>query len=396
MNELVANLKIIGELSRNGIVKKFVDLDGVNIPTLNIDGTATANHENYAADFRLTTPYGKLAADGHVGMNSERYDVRAAVRSLNVGAFIGDKTIGPVTATLSANGDGFNPEKKGAHTDIRLDLASALYNGYAIKDVTLFATLRDEDFTLKANSPNPLLAFDIDGSGRISDNYYQADITADLHNVDLKALGFSETENGGSGSIRLSGTASPHTWLYDVDLNVADIDWHLQDQDINIPDGINLRFVSTSADTRCLLGARGASLEFLSSVGLKPLLDSFTEVSAMIPKAIKERNLDVEQLEAKLPPFTLKADIDGKGIASDFLSTTGMGFKDLNMKLVKDSVINGNLVLNSLQTESMRLDTITMDLKSRGSLLDYTLHLGNRPGTLDEFANVRMSGYFGG
>ncbi|MDE7095939.1 MAG: hypothetical protein K2O47_00410, partial [Muribaculaceae bacterium] len=396
MKQLVANLKFNGELSRPGIMKKFVDLGGVSIPTLNIEGTATANRENYAADFRLTTSYGKLAADGHVGMNSERYDVRSAVKSLNVGALIGDKTIGPVTATLSANGAGFNPEKKGAHTDIRLDVSSALYNDYAIKDVTLFATLRNEDFTRKANSPNPLLAFDIDGSGSISDDYYQADITAALHNVDLKALGFSETKNGGSGTIRLSGTASPHTWLYDVDLNVADVDWHLQDQDISIPDGVNLRFVSTSTDTRCMLGARGASLEFLSSVGLKPLIDSFTEVSAMLPKAIKERNLDVEQLEAKLPPFTLTADVDGTGIASDFLSPSGMGFNDLNMRLVKDSVINGNVVLNSLHTESMRLDTITVDLKSRGSLLDYTLHLGNRPGTMDEFANVRMSGYFGG
>ncbi|MDE6786522.1 MAG: hypothetical protein K2J46_05750, partial [Muribaculaceae bacterium] len=115
---LIANLTFDGELRRPDVVKKFVALDGIHIPTLNIKGTASANHENYAADFRLTTPIGNLAADGHVGMNSERYDVKASVRNLNVGAFIGDKTIGPVTASLSAQGAGFNPEKKGSHTDI--------------------------------------------------------------------------------------------------------------------------------------------------------------------------------------------------------------------------------------------------------------------------------------
>ncbi len=395
INELVANLTFNGELRRPEIVKKFVKLDGVSIPTLNIVGKASANHENYAADFKVNTPQGNLAADGHVGMNSERYDVKASVHSLNVGAFIGDKTIGPVTASLSANGAGFNPEKKGAHTDVRLDLASAIYNGHAIKDITLLATLRDEDFILKANSPNPLLSFNIDGNGKISDDFYQADLTADIQNVDLQALGFSETPNSGGARLHLNGTASPHTWLYNVDLQADQIDWHLEKQDLNIPDGVNLKFVSTSADTRCLIDARGTSIQFLSSVGLEPLVDGFTKVSALMPKMIEDKRLDVESIEQKLPPFTLTADVDGSGVAAIFLNPMNMGFKDFSLHLAKDSIINGNVVLNSLRTESMRLDTITLDLKSRGALLDYIVHLGNRPGTLDEFSDVRMSGYLG-
>ena len=395
IKNLVANLTFNGELRRPQIIRKFVALDGVSIPTLNIVGKASANHENYAADFKMTTPHGNLAADGHVGMNSERYNVKAAVRSLNVGAFIGDKTIGPVTASLSANGAGFNPEKRGAHTDIRLDLSSAVYNGHAIKDITLLATLRNEDFTLKANSPNPLLSFDIDGHGRISDNYYQADLNANINNVDLQALGFSETKNSGGASLHLNGTASPHTWIYDIDLKADRIDWHLEDQDLNIPEGVDLKFVSTSADTRCLVDARCTSLKFISSVGLQPLVEGFTKVSAVMPKMIEDRRIDVQYLEQKLPPFTLSADIDGLGLASDFLAQMKMGFKNLSFKLSKDSIIDGNAVLNSLRTESMSLDTITLGLKSRGALLDYVVHLGNRPGTFDEFADVRMSGYLG-
>ncbi|MDE5871750.1 MAG: translocation/assembly module TamB, partial [Muribaculaceae bacterium] len=395
MKELVANLTFDGELRRPEIVRKFVQLDGISIPTLNIKGTASANRENYAADFKLITPHGNLAADGHVGMNSERYDVKAAVHKLNVGAFIGDKTIGPVTASLTASGAGFNPEKRGAHTDVRLDLASAVYNGHSIKDITLLATLANEDFTLKAKSPNPMLSFDIDGKGKISDNFYQADITADLHNVDLLALGLSETKNDGGARIHINGTASPHTWLYDVDLKAQGVDWHLAEQDINIPDDVDLKFVSTVDSVHCLIGARGADVRFLSSVGLKPLLDHFTEVSAMLPKAIEERRLDVEQLEAKLPPFSLSADVEGNGLISQFLTPSGMGIGDVSMNLTKDSLINGEVVLNTLRTESMRLDTITFGLHSRGKLLDYVLHLGNRPGSFDEFAQVNMSGYFG-
>lgn len=395
IKQMVADLTFDGELRRTGIVKKFVRLDGITIPTLNIKGSASANRENYAADFKVMTPQGNLAANGHVGMNSERYDVKASVHKLNVGSFIGDKTIGPVTATLSANGAGFNPEKRGSHTDVRLDLASAVFNGHSINDISLLATLANEDFTLKAKSPNPILSFDINGSGRISDNLYQADITADIQNVDLMALGLSETKNSGGAQLHISGTASPHTWIYDVGLQSRNVDWHLPDQDIAIPDDIDLKFVSTASDVRCLFGARGTDLEFLSSVGLQPLMKKFTEVSAIIPKAIEERMLDVEKLEATLPPFTLTAAVQGNGIVSQFLSPSGMSIGDLTMKLTKDSLINGDVVLNTLRTKSMSLDTITLDLHSRGKLLDYVVHLGNRPGTFDEFADVRMSGYLG-
>ncbi len=395
IKELVADLEFDGELRRPDVIKKFVALDGINIPTLNIKGNASADHENYAADFKLTTPIGNLAADGKVGMNSERYDARVNVNKLNIGAFIGDKTIGPVTASLTASGAGFNPEKRGAHTDIKLDLSNALYNGIALQDITMFVRLKDEDFSLKASSPTPVLSFNIEGSGKISDNYYQADITADLNNVDLEALGFSETKNAGSGKIHIYGTASPHTWIYDVNAVADNVSWHLPDQDINMPTGVGLKFVSTSDDTDCMLIAEGATLRFLSSVGLKPLIDGFAEVSAIMPKMIETRRLDVNALEKKLPPFSLSADVEGDGVVSQFLSPSGMGFGSLSMELSKDSIINGNLMLNTLTTESMRLDTITMGLKSRGELIDYIIHLGNRPGTFDEFADVRMSGYMG-
>lgn len=395
IKQLVAKLKFEGELRKPGIVKKFVALDGVEIPALTIEGTASADHENYTADFTLKTPNGNIAADGSVGMNSERYKANVDVRELNVGSFIGDKTIGPVTASLSAVGVGFNPEIKGAHTDIKVDLSKAVYNGQTFSDITITAGLKDEDFTLKANSGSPVLDFDIYGNGRITENFYEADLTADIRNVDLKALGFSETDNHGSGRLHLKGTASPHTWLYDVDLTADALDWHLPDQDLRIPEGVTLNLVSTPADVKAAVDARGASLRFASPVGLKTLVDRFSEVSAMIPKIIQDRHLDVRELEDKLPQFTLNADVDGKGVASQFLSSSDMGIGNLSLSLVKDSLINGDVKLNTLRTESMRLDTITLALHSRGNLLDYKVHLGNRPGTLDEFAQVNLSGYMG-
>lgn len=395
IKKMEAKLNFEGELSRPSIVKNFVEIQGVDIPSLSIKGSASAIRENYSADFSLRTPRGSVVGDGKVGMNSELYEANVNVNNLNVGSFIGDSLIGNVTAKLYARGAGFNPEKKGAHTDIKLNLDNLVYNHQSLKNIDLTATLENGAFTIDANSFSSPLNFNIAGKGAISDDLYQADLVADLHNVDLMALGMSETTNYGSGKIHIYGNASPRTWLYDVTLNADEIDWHLPEQDLRLPQGISARLKAEAGRTMCDLDARGVSVNFVTPTGLEALVSAFSEVGALFPEMMEQKRVDVTALEAKLPPFGIKAMVDGAGIANEFLAASDMGFKSLKMNLSKDSVLRGDMALDGLKSGAMLLDTITFDMKSRGQLIDYSLHLGNRPGTMDEFASVNMRGYLG-
>lgn len=392
---LVAQLSIDGELSKPSIITQIAPIQGVNIPKFKISGSAAANKQNYTADLKLITPEGQLAANGKVGLNSERYNAVAKVLNLNVGYFIDNPEIGPITASLEAIGAGFNPEKHSSHTDIKLRLDHAVYNKHDLNDIFLLASLSQGNFTLSASSPSPLLSFDINGAGTIAENDYQADITAKINNIDLQSLGLSETPNGGAAVIHLSGSASPHTWIYDADLTLSNIDWSLGPDRYYVADPLNLKLKSGADNTLLTLNGPGTSAEFQARSGLQVLVDKFSFIGAMLPQMIKDRRINVEALEQNLPQFSLSANASGAGLASEFLEPTGMSFRNFNLNLRKDSLIAGNMTLRELNTGSMRLDTISFDLSSRGNLLDYKLHLGNRPGTLDEFAQVNMSGYAG-
>ena len=395
IKRMEAKIAFDGELRKPGVIRNFVELGDVSVPMLSIKGKATASHENYTADFSLNTPKGDVVGLGKVGMNSERYEADLDIRNLDAGYFIGDSAIGNVTASLVARGAGFNPEKRGAHTDVRLDVASLVYNRQTLKDILLDASLADGRFDIDANSSSAPLDFSVKGSGSIAEDFYQADLTADLRHVDLHTLGFSETLCNGGAQFHLYGNASPRTWLYDLTFDADNIDWHLPDQDLVLPQGATLRLVAEADRTRCNLDARGASVDFIAAEGLKALTESFSALGAMMPGMLEQRRVDVAAIEAKLPPFRLKADVDGTGIVDDFLRPSKMGIGTLNLNLYKDSVLQGDMTLNTLKTASMRLDTITLGLRSRGNLIDYQVHLGNRPGTMDEFADVNMSGYFG-
>ncbi|MDE6341677.1 MAG: translocation/assembly module TamB, partial [Muribaculaceae bacterium] len=270
-----------------------------------------------------------------------------------------------------------------------------VYNKHELKDIRVLASLSDGGFTFRASSPSPLLNFDISGTGDISENDYKGDITAILRNVDLQALGMSETPNAGSATIHVAGSAAPRTWIYDVGLDLSGVDWLMGADRYVVRDSVSLKLNSGASDTRVLLNARGADAELHANSGLQTLIDKFSTLGAMLPKMIESRRLDMEAIEQTLPGFTLTADAAGSGIASEFLGPAGMSFGDFSMRLEKDSLISGDMRLQQLSTGSMSLDTITLGLQSRGNLLDYKIHLGNRPGTLDEFAQVNMSGYAG-
>lgn len=396
VKKMLAELDFDGELRRPDIVSRFAEIDDMNIPALSIKGKAKAANENYSADFRLMTPHGSVAAAGAAGMNSERYMVDVNVRDLDVGAFTGDSVIGVVSASLSARGKGFNPETPGSHTDLRIDLTRGEFNGHKLRDISMAATLADGGFSLNANSNSPILDFDIKGNGTIASDLYDVDVIADFRNVDLYALGMSPDKNSGSVKAILRASASPRAWIYDAALTLERLNWQLPDQSFAIGDGVTATLKADAGNTRCKVSARGTDIAFAAPTGLKPLVDGFSQVATMIPEVLERKNIDVAELESKLPAFDLNANIVGTGMVANFLRDSDMAIGDMTMNLHKDSVINGNVALNTLKTTSMRLDTITFNMSSRGEQIDYVAHIGNSPGTLDEFADVNVSGYLGG
>lgn len=396
LKKMVAHLKIDGELSDPQIVQNFTGDLGFKVPSLKIRGTASAVRNAYKADLALLSPRGDITAKGAVNLNSEVYDVNLNIKNFDAGYFVKDLGIGRVDASLSAKGDGFNPEKPKASTDIRLALDNIEYNGNTYRDITLDATLADHQYDIALNSPN----YDADLNVSLTGSIYPDDYTAKgyLHcrRIDLKALGLDTAMNGGAFDIYIDGSASPQKWLYDVDLTVNNLDWNLPDQIIHLPRGIEANLLATEDSVNLDVFCQDIDLAFSSSEGLKAVVDKFSNVADIAVKQIDKRELMVDSLQTLLPKFDLALHSPGSGILDQLLAPSGIYLDSVALDLRNDSIISGNAALLGLQTQSLTLDTISLDLHQRNYLLDYKLHIGNQPGTLDEFANVNLNGYLGG
>lgn len=394
--KLVAKVKFDGELRNPGVIEKIAVPMPFEVPALTLIGEAGANGMNYDADFKLLTAQGDAIGNGKVGLTSERYDADISIHSLNVAHFMPDLGIGKVTARLQANGAGFDPVRPGAHTKVNLAISDIDYNKHALHDITLKAELEAHDFTIDLDSPNSDADLSMHVTGSVNPDFYCAQGLLKIYRADLEALGLSPETNYGSADIAFDVTARPSNWLYDATLDCNSLAWHLPTQDIDLPKGFQMRFIADPDDVKADIFANGTDVSFHSPANLKKVVDGFIDASGILEKQFKAQDVDFEEIQHSLPQFTLDVTAQGKGLLSSFLTPSGMAIDTVALSLRNDSLISGNVLARGFNTGSMALDTITLNLKERGKLIDYKLHLGNNPsGSLAEFAQVNMNGYVG-
>ncbi|MCM1377827.1 MAG: translocation/assembly module TamB [Clostridium sp.] len=392
---LDAFVDIDGEVSNPSPIMALAGPLGFDLPPFKLRGTASARNQEYGADFTLTTPHGNLAANGNVSLNSERYLADLEVHNLNVRNFMPDLGMGAVTATLHASGAGFNPLNAGAATDIDLSVASVEYQSSVLSDIDLQATLHNGEFSIYGSSLNPDLGFHIDLTGEILNGTYSARGTLRVEHADLQSMGFTPDICSGNADLIIDATATPDKWLYTAELDIENFDWNLPDQYIHLPNGAHICLDAKENSVLAQIESQQTNLDFTSSVGLKDVIDSFLAASDEAMLQLHKKELDVDAIQKKLPPFNLDMNASGNGLIKQFITSSGLSVDTVYATFTNDSLLRGDAGVLALNTGTMKLDTLSLNLDQRGTLLDYKIHMGNAPGTLDEFAQVDLNGYIG-
>ena len=396
IKKLRAEVKFEGEVTDPKVIDAALNMKGIEVPTLTLTGKATARNEIYTADFDLKTSIGSLVADGSVSLTSEQYKADVTVKDINVKSFMPDLGIGKVNATLYAKGDGFNPTKPKAKSEILLDISSIEYNRQTLKDITASVNLDKGVYSVHIDSPNEVAKLNVDGSGTLAPDLYTADIKARLDHLDLFALGLSVDNSTASGTLTLNATASPDKWLYDADVCLKDFAYISGANYYAIPNDIDIIFKSTLDKVFADVDAKGTCINFEAETGLKGLIDSFVLAGDSVGKQIHDRKLDIDMLQRILPKFQLSLEAGGNGAISDILAGSGLSVDTIYGYIRNDSIISANFEALELANASMRADTLTFNIKQRGQLLDYRAHMGNRPNNpMADFANVNLNGYLG-
>ena len=394
--KLDARITLDGALMDPALAQEFLAMKDMRVPAFHIKGTAEARGLAYGADLSLTSTAGDVAAKGHVALTPEKYEAVVDATRFNVAAVMPSLGIGHVTAYVDVRGAGFNPLKGNAVTDAIIRVDKLEYKGKTLTDIRADATLSGAgDLQLLLNSANKGLNLELDGSGTILPDDYTIDMQARINDLDLQYLGLTDSMCNGKGTIYLSGTASPDRWLYDAELKLVDFDWNLPGRYIHLPGGVTATVKATELATTLDLESYMTSISFRAPEGLKAVVDGFMQTADTLTRQIDRKNIAVDGLRAVMPRFKLDMNASGRGLLGQLLAPGDIKMDTVWGHIERDSMFSGQMKLLSLAAAGYNIDTLSLRLSERGQLLDYKIHMGNRPGTLDEFANVNMNGYLG-
>ena len=365
----------------------------VNIPDLDLNGTIDYRPNLISGTLEATTPGGEVAMEAEWDGRAEGYGLDVTFDTFPVNKFLPTMGIGSVTGSVHAHGEGYNPLKPGAHTNITVEVDKISVNNAQYRDIVLDAQLLDGDADGTLVSHNPGADLDLDFVATLDRDSCTLDLDGTVRDLNLRALGLTDSVCNGAVDIKVQGVYNPPTGAFDAMVDIADLNWHLPNLDIKTARA-QLTALSNDSTIAATISNGDLRANFISHCSLDSLLARIDRVTAEAQKQVKEFSLDVDALNRQLPDIEFNASAGRNNLLSEYLSeNANIQYNTLNIGFTSDSLIRMNAKVTGILSGTTAVDTIAFNAHQSGAYLIYAAYMNNRPGTFDNFAYVGLNGF---
>lgn len=366
-----------------------------NIPPMTLQGNVTMKAG--AVNGRLTARTGKgaLKLDGRWNGRRESYTASLDTREFPVNAFMPLLGAGAVTASLKADGRGYDPMSKRTAIKAEAYVASAAYQDATYSDISVKATLAEGKADIHASSDNPNTDFTLDASGNLDGKVYTWTADIDGRHIDLFALKLATEPSSVELSAKADATIGPGTNDISAHLELADLFFVRPSGTIGI-EGVKATLAGSDSLTDLSVVNRDLNAHFTSPCGLDSLTACFGKASEIMASQIAAYTLDVDTLGKALPHFRLGITGGHSNLVNDILAPSDMSVRSFRINAVNDSTLTLNGSALRFDTGSMTLDTLYLQARRHDSHLHLDAGFRNRPGNLDEWHQVSLQGRIDG
>jgi hypothetical protein len=393
--------KLSGDISLQGkignvdpFVRMFLAGTGVTIPPMTLGGRVTFGNGNYAGDVKARTTAGDIALDGSFKGRGNVYDIDLAANSFPVGAFMPSLGVGSVTGHIVAVGQGFDIYSPSIATDAEIDVASVEYQGKTYQDISGTVTLHDGHTEFDLTSLNSGLDFTLKGTAQLEENnHYNVSAQLDGRDIDLLALKASETAARVAINADVDADVSKNLHEIAATLKLYDLKYTYDGGAISVDD-VTAHLNSTDSVTNASIRNRDLYAYFSAPLGLDSVATRFSRAGAVAMQQFKNHKISVVEVQRELPEFVVDINAGSDNALNQLLADSNMSFKRVSIEASNDSVVYVGARALGLVSGETRIDTLTFNVNQLGERLDYAATIGNRPGTLDEWAHVDVDGYF--
>lgn len=372
------------------------DAKNYAVPDISLNGDIDIKKGVYDGQLNGITETGDLAVDASIDYKHNNYSGDITLNTFPIQEFLPTMDLRDITAHITASASGIDRFDK--NTTIKADviLDNITYNSKTYSDILLNALIYNGNIDVNFSSLNPDANFSLDISGIISPGPYDFDYSADIRNLNLKALEL--TENEGNIATDLSGHATllPNSNKIDADITFSKLKCKiLPSTDVNTTD-INASLHSTDSTLAINFNNRDLNIKLNSHSSLSAFSKRLLAAVDTLNNHIERQKTDIESLQKTLPNFNLEIAARRDNIITSYLTGNNLKYNYFDLKISNDSLftLNGNIL--ELSGNRFAIDTTKIVMKQHGRYLTMKANLDSRPGTMDEWAHVEINGFLAG
>lgn len=336
-----------------------------NIPAgLTLTGEAALKNNEYQADLLLKEDKGKVLLTGRFNPAKEAYKADLKVDSLEPVHFMPLDSLYYMSASIQAEGQGFDPFKTSSRAKLDGKLTDIRYGNYNVSDVTLAGSLEKNFVKFDLLSKYPLAKMDMTLNATLQKKEIKAMLIADVENFDL--YGMHLMNDSLATSFQLFAEAETDMGknnLVDVTLG----NWELTTTTgIYKPKTLTLHAQSTQDTTRVSFHAGDLGIVLTGNSDLETMTDKFNKISEGLNKQLeKDSMINIPAFKPLLPDMHLAISAGKDNPIYNILQQANVSFNNLNLEAFTSPEEGFRLDagIYNLMQDTTRIDTVSFAIR---------------------------------
>lgn len=369
----------------------------IHIPPTRFSGKARLTPSTIRTKAILEAGDGALTLLARLNPNRELYEGDISIDRFPLSLYLPHDSLGNLSASIRFAGKHYNPTDSAMYASAELTVDTADYSGYRYTGIAIEASLNRGRVIGEITSTDPNLLASLALSADLSEKKYTATLTGDIH-ADLEALRFTTETCKISTGLEVAGEASPADEFFKASAQFQNFSALLPTSKLQ-GNPLTISAETDSTHINAALRNGDFSVDFTSAIGLNAFLEQVNQSLPILVLAQQDKRLDMTALHHALPPFEFRASAKRDNLIQQYLKGMNMGFAQLNLLVKNDSLLNSAGEIDRFSTGGIAIDTIQLSLFERHEQeerLYYSLHVGNKPGNLDQLASVVLNGFLSG
>ena len=398
MKLLKANVRLHAQSQSLNFVTGLLDpktADNYRVPdNMTLDGLLKADGNRYETDLTAKEGNGEVSVQ-FKGEDSSalRYDLSARISNLNLHHFMPKDSLYTVSGTIQAKGYGTDLLDSRSRLEAEAEINQFHYGQLNLSGLTTTANLSGGRGIVDISGRNDLLNGRITVDALLNTKRIDGTISADVKRIDLQR--FRLVENplvvGLCGHVDITSDMKQTHHL-----NGIFGELFIQDEKSTFrPDDIGL-LVNLRPDTTYVRAQSGDFIVKLDgSGGYEKILSQLTTLGDSAMSQLEQKIIDQPAIKRLLPTVKLHVESQRNNPIANLLRTSDIDFKELYVDLTTspESGINATSYIYSLNYDSIRLDTLRLNLAQKGDRLTYNGQVRNNRKNPQFIFNLLFDGH---